>query len=67
MAQAIEHRSIDDAVELLKENGFEGLAEAVTVLMNTPMITERSEYLGLRPTSAAPPGLATPAASKTKP
>lgn len=35
MAQRIEHRSIDDAVELLKEHGFEGLAEAVTVLLNT--------------------------------
>ena len=34
MAQRIEDRSIDDAVELLKENGFDGLAEAVTVLMN---------------------------------
>lgn len=49
MAQRVEHRSIDDAVELLKENGFEGLAEAVTVLMNTAMISERSEYLGAAP------------------
>jgi len=32
MAQRVEHRSIDEAAELLKENGFEGLAEAVTVL-----------------------------------
>lgn len=49
MAQQVEHRSIDDAVELLKENGFEGLAEAVTVLMNSAMIAERSEYLGAAP------------------
>ena len=49
MAQRIEHRSIDDAVELLKENGFEGLAEAVAVLLNTAMISERSEHLGAAP------------------
>ena len=49
MAQRVEHRSIDEAVELLKENGFEGLAEAVTVLMNSAMIAERSEYLGAAP------------------
>jgi transposase-like protein len=49
MAQQGEHRSIDDAVELLKEHGFEGLAEAVTVLLNTAMVAERSEYLGAAP------------------
>ena len=30
MAQRIEHRSIDDAVELLKENGFELPREEIT-------------------------------------
>lgn len=49
MAQRAEDRSISDAVELLKENGFDGLAEAVTVLMNEAMLVERSEYLGARP------------------
>ena len=49
MAQRVENRSIDDAVELLKEHGFEGLAEAVTVLLNTAMVAERSEYLGAAP------------------
>lgn len=49
MAQRTEDRSIGDAVELLKENGFDGLAEAVTVLMNEAMLVERSEYLGARP------------------
>lgn len=49
MAQHSEDRSIGDAVELLKENGFDGLAEAVTVLMNAAMVAERSEYLGARP------------------
>ena len=45
MAQHPENRSIDDAVELLKENGFDGLAEAVSVLLNAAMLSERSEYL----------------------
>lgn len=49
MAQRVENRSIDDAVELLKEHGFEGLADAVTVLLNTAMVAERSEYLGAAP------------------
>ena len=46
MAQRVENRSIDDAVELLKDNGFDGLADAVTVLLNTAMVAERSEHLG---------------------
>lgn len=49
MAQRVENRSIDDAVELLKENGFDGLAEAVTILMNSAMVAERSEYLCAAP------------------
>jgi len=49
MAQRVENRTIDDAVELLKEHGFDGLAEAVTVLLNSAMVAERSEYLGAAP------------------
>src|SRR5210317_2244706 len=49
MAQQVENRSIDDAVELLKANGFDGLADAVTVLLNSAMVAERSEYLGAAP------------------
>ena len=46
MAQHDENRRIDGAVELLKTNGFDGLAEAVTLLLNSAMLAERSEYLG---------------------
>lgn len=46
MAQHDEHRPISDAVELLKTNGFDGLADAVTVLVNSAMVAERSEHLG---------------------
>lgn len=49
MAQHQESRPIDGAVELLKANGFDGLAEAVTVLLNSAMVAERSEYLGVAP------------------
>ncbi len=38
MAQHLENRPIDDAVELLKVNGFDGLANAVTVLLNAAMV-----------------------------
>tara|TARA_Y100000991_G_scaffold209528_1_gene189794 strand:+ start:882 stop:2045 length:1164 start_codon:yes stop_codon:yes gene_type:complete len=49
MAQQSQDSAIYDAVELLKDNGFDGIAEAVTVLMNAAMVAERSEYLGARP------------------
>lgn len=49
MAQPSQDSAIYDAVELLKDNGFDGVAEAVTVLMNAAMVAERSEYLGARP------------------
>lgn len=49
MAQHEEHKTIDDAVELLKTNGFDGLADAVTILINTAMLSEREAYLGAKP------------------
>jgi putative transposase len=49
MAQPFENNPIHGAVELLKTNGFDALAEAVTVLLNTAMVAERSEYLGAAP------------------
>ncbi len=49
MTQHDENRRIGGAVELLKTNGFDGLAEAVTLLLNSVMLAERSEYLGASP------------------
>lgn len=49
MAQRPQDNAIYDTVELLKDNGFDGVAEAVTLLLNTAMVAERSEYLGARP------------------
>ncbi|MFT5728827.1 MAG: putative transposase [Desulforhopalus sp.] len=40
-----EHNQFDSAMELLIENGFNGIADAVSLLMNTAMQIERSRYL----------------------
>ena len=60
MAQHGENKTIGDAVELLKTSGFDGLAEAVTVLLNSAMVAERSEHLhaGLYERSAERTGYA---------
>jgi len=49
MAQHHQDKTIEGAVELLKVNGFAGMAEAVTLLMNSAMLAERSDYLGAAP------------------
>ena len=49
MAQRLEDKTIEGAVELLQTNGFERLGEAVTVLLNSAMVAERSDYLGAAP------------------
>jgi len=49
MARQSPDRAILDVVELLKDNGFDALAEAVTVLMDTAMVAACSEHLGARP------------------
>ena len=49
MAQRVQDSSNFEAVELLKEHGFEQLAEAVAVLLNTAMVAERGDYLGAAP------------------
>jgi len=46
MARHDEDRPIGEAVKLLQTHGFDGLAEAVTVLLNSAMVAERSEHLG---------------------
>ena len=48
MAQHDENRPIDDAVELLKTNGFDGLADAVTVFLNSAMVAEQHVSLAVR-------------------
>lgn len=41
--------SIATALELLTNHGFEGLPEAVQILLNQAMLIERSNYLGAGP------------------
>lgn len=49
MPQHRENKFVEDAVEPLKKNGFDGFADAVSVLLNAAMLSERSEYLGAAP------------------
>lgn len=49
MAQQYEHKTIGDAVELLEQNGFDGLADAVSVLINASTLSEREDYLQAKP------------------
>jgi len=44
-----ENNKFDLAMELLINNGFDGVADAVSVLMNTAMKIERSRYLQAEP------------------
>lgn len=49
MACNIENNQFDTAMELLIANGFNGIAEAVSILMNSAMQIERSRYLKAEP------------------
>ena len=49
MACHRENNHFDLAMELLIENGFDGVADAVSLLMNTAMQIERSRYLQAEP------------------
>lgn len=49
MACRVEDTNIHPAIELLTEHGFEGLAEAVTLLMNEAMKLERAHHLQAEP------------------
>ena len=49
MTCRIENNHFDLAMELLIENGFAGVADAVSLLMNTAMQIERSRYLQAEP------------------
>jgi transposase-like protein len=44
-----ENNQFDSAMELLIENGFNGIADAVSILMNTAMKIEWSRYLKAEP------------------
>ena len=49
MARSAESTGVDTAVELIMQEGFEGLGEAVRTLINEAMRIERSRHLGAGP------------------
>ncbi len=49
MAQLKQHNSIDQVLELLTEQGTEGLAEALRILLNAAMLFERERFLVAAP------------------
>ena len=40
---------LNEAVQLLANNGFEGMAGAVQILLNEAMKLERTDYMGAEP------------------
>jgi transposase-like protein len=49
MTHEIQSSEVNAAVQLLAENGFEGMANAMQILFNEAMKIERNEYLGAAP------------------
>jgi putative transposase len=49
MAHQMQTTALDEITELLAEHGFDGIAQAVTVLLNEVMKIERSHALGAAP------------------
>jgi putative transposase len=49
MTHQNQSNEVVEAVQLLAENGFEGMANAMQILFNEAMKLERSEYLGAKP------------------
>lgn len=47
-------KAISSAIELLQKEGFDGMREAIQVLMNEAMKLERSEALGASPWERSP-------------
>ena len=49
MTHQVQTTALDEMMELLAEHGFDGMAQAVTVLLNEAMKLERSHVLGAMP------------------
>ena len=49
MTHQMQSIELNAAVQLLAENGFEGMANAVQILLNEAMKLERTEYIGAEP------------------
>jgi len=49
MTHPIQSTDLHDAVQLLADNGFEGMADAIQILFNEAMKIERTQYIGAEP------------------
>ena len=49
MACRINHNNLSDVIELISERGFDGLGEAVALLINQAMEIERRAHLNAQP------------------
>ncbi len=49
MTHQMQSNDLNDAVQLLADNGFEGMANAMQILFNEAMKLERTEYIGAEP------------------
>ena len=49
MTHPLHSNTIDHAIELLSEHGFDGMAHAMQLLLNECMMIERQEFLGVGP------------------
>ena len=67
MTHQFEFSQPHDAVQLLAENGFEGMAHAMQLLINEAMKLQRQDYLGAGPYERAKSGDRMPMATSPKP
>ena len=58
---------LEQVLELLRDNGDEGYAQVLELILNQAMLIERSQALGANPTSAPQIAVATPTASNPRP
>lgn len=49
MAMPVQHSKLSDAIKVIAEQGFGGMAEAMQLLFNEAMLVERSRYLQAEP------------------
>lgn len=54
MAMRVNDNKLSDVVELIASQGFEGMAEAMQILLNEAMLVERSRYLQVQPYERSP-------------
>lgn len=54
MAARVDNTKLMEVVELISQQGFAGMAEAVQILLNEAMLIERSRYLQVNPYERSP-------------